>query len=128
MGKQETYQRRQISAKKRRNHPRWTKETFPTDESSVGSKKKSIPPKMKSIIAFQGHSVSKSPNRRNKLLSNCVGYQQEHEDENENKSNRGGGYRRYRRHPSPMSANLIANPSLQPTPLKRLDEFGADYA
>ena len=29
------------------------------------------------------------------------------------------GYGRGRRHPSPISANLIANPSLQPTPLKR---------
>jgi hypothetical protein len=37
MGKAKTYRCRQIDAKERRNHPCWTEEAFPTDESSVGS-------------------------------------------------------------------------------------------
>ena len=41
MGKAKTYRRQQSSAKERRTHTSGTKETFPTDESSVGSNKKS---------------------------------------------------------------------------------------
>ena len=41
MGKAKTYRRQQSSAKERRTHTSGTKETFPTDESSVGSKKES---------------------------------------------------------------------------------------
>jgi hypothetical protein len=41
MGSAKTHRRRQASAKKRWAHTSGTKETFPTDESSVGSKKKS---------------------------------------------------------------------------------------
>jgi hypothetical protein len=41
MGKAKTYRRQQSSAKERRNHTSGPKETFPTNESSVGSKKKS---------------------------------------------------------------------------------------
>ena len=41
MGKAKTQWRQQSSAKERRTHTSGTKETFPTDESSVGSNKKS---------------------------------------------------------------------------------------
>ena len=41
MGKAKTYRRQQSGAKERRTHTSGTKETFPTDESSVGSNKKS---------------------------------------------------------------------------------------
>src|SRR5437016_11678665 len=41
MGKAKTNRRQQSSAKERRTHTSGTKETFPTDESSVGSNKKS---------------------------------------------------------------------------------------
>ena len=41
MGKAKTYRRQQSSAKERRTNTSRTKETFPTDESSVGSNKKS---------------------------------------------------------------------------------------
>jgi hypothetical protein len=41
MGKAKTYQCQQSSAKERRAHTSGTKKTFPTDESSVGGKKKS---------------------------------------------------------------------------------------
>ncbi len=41
MGKAKTYRRQQSSAKERRTHTSGTKETFPTDESSVGSNQKS---------------------------------------------------------------------------------------
>jgi hypothetical protein len=41
MGKAKTYRRQRSSAKERRTHASGTKETFPTNESSVGGKKKS---------------------------------------------------------------------------------------
>jgi hypothetical protein len=41
MGSAKTYRRQQSSGKERRAHTSGPKETFPTDESSVGSKKKS---------------------------------------------------------------------------------------
>ena len=41
MGSAKTYRREQSSAKERRAHTSGPKETFPTDESSVGSNKKS---------------------------------------------------------------------------------------
>jgi hypothetical protein len=41
MGKAKTYRRHRINAKERRTHTSGTKETFPTNESSVGGKKKS---------------------------------------------------------------------------------------
>ena len=41
MGKAKTYRRQQSRAKERRTHTSGPKETFPSDESSVGSKKKS---------------------------------------------------------------------------------------
>jgi hypothetical protein len=55
MGNAKTYQRQRSNGKERRTHASWAKETFATDESSVGGKKKSIPPKITSIIASQGH-------------------------------------------------------------------------
>jgi hypothetical protein len=41
MGNAKTYRRQQSTANERRTHTSGTKETFPTNESSVGSKKKS---------------------------------------------------------------------------------------
>src|SRR6266516_8230215 len=41
MGKAKTNRRQQSSAKERRTHTSGTKETFPTDESSMGSEEKS---------------------------------------------------------------------------------------
>jgi hypothetical protein len=55
MGKAKTYRRDRSNGKEGRTNASWTKETFPTDESSVGGKKKSIPLKLTSIIFSHGH-------------------------------------------------------------------------
>jgi hypothetical protein len=55
MGNAKTYWRQRSNGKETRTHASWAKKTFPTDESSVGGKKKSIPPKITSKIASHGY-------------------------------------------------------------------------
>jgi hypothetical protein len=61
MGREKTYQRQHSNAKERRTHTSGTKETFSTDEGSVGGKKKSIAPKITSINYFSGPLSEQKP-------------------------------------------------------------------